>query len=93
MSRGGSIRRRVVVRGIVQGVGYRWSAGRAADQRGVSGWIRNRPDGSVEAVLEGSGDAVESMIEWSRRGPYGAVVEDVEVREETPEGLDGFAVR
>jgi acylphosphatase len=87
----GVIRRRLVVRGVVQGVGYRFSAARAAALRDVSGWIRNRSDGAVEAVLEGRPDAVESMVDWCRRGPPGALVEDVEVHEETPEGISGFS--
>ena len=91
MHREGSIRRRVVVRGVVQGVAYRFSAARAAALRDVSGWVRNRPDASVEAVFEGSPEAVESMIEWCWRGPPGAIVEEVESHGEDPEGLDGFS--
>jgi acylphosphatase len=87
----GTVRRRVVVRGVVQGVGYRFSAARAAGTRGVAGWIRNRGDGSVEAVLEGEPAAVESMVEWCRRGPPHAHVQDVEVFDEEPEGLAGFS--
>jgi acylphosphatase len=79
------------MRGVVQGVGYRFSAARAAALRDVSGWVRNRADGTVEAVLEGSQEAVESMVEWCRRGPPGAIVADVDVREETPEGISGFS--
>ena len=79
------------MRGAVQGVGYRFSAARAAALRDVSGWVRNRADGTVEAVLEGSQEAVESMVEWCRRGPPGALVADVEVHEEPPEGVAGFS--
>ena len=79
------------MRGVVQGVGYRFSAARAAALRDVSGWVRNRADGTVEAVLEGSPEAVESMVEWCRRGPPGAIVADIDVREETPEGIAGFS--
>jgi acylphosphatase len=79
-----------VVRGVVQGVGFRFGAARAAALRDVSGWIRNRPDGAVEAVLEGSPEAVESMVDWCRRGPRAAIVQGVEVRDEPPEGLAGF---
>ena len=79
------------MRGVVQGVGYRFSAARAAALRDVSGWVRNRADGTVEAVLEGSPEAVESMVEWCRRGPPGAIVADIDVREETPEGISGFS--
>jgi acylphosphatase len=87
------IRRRVRVWGRVQGVGYRLSAVSAARSRGLSGWVRNGSDGSVEAVFEGEPDAVEAMERWCERGPRGARVERVESFEEQPEGLDGFDVR
>jgi acylphosphatase len=87
------IRRRIVVRGRVQGVGFRAAAWRAADRRGVAGWVRNMPDGSVEAVFEGEVDAVRSLVEWCREGPRGASVEDVDVFDEAPEGASGFSVR
>lgn len=87
------IGRRVVVRGFVQGVGFRFAAVRAAEARGVSGWVRNRGDGTVEALFEGAADAVESMVEWCREGPRGARVTGVEVFDEHPEGMRGFAVR
>jgi acylphosphatase len=86
-----TVRRRLVVRGLVQGVGYRYSAARAASTRGVEGWARNCADGSVELVLEGDDAAVASMVEWCRRGPPHADVTDVEVHDETPEGLAGFS--
>jgi acylphosphatase len=60
---------------------------------GVSGWVRNRDDGAVEAVFEGDGGGVEALVEYCRRGPGRAVVEDLEVFEEEPEGLSGFQVR
>ena len=84
------IRRRVVVRGVVQGVGFRWSARNRARTGGVSGWIRNRGDGAVEAVFEGECDAVESMVRWCQSGPRGAEVDGVEVFEELPQGMSGF---
>jgi acylphosphatase len=87
------IRRRVVVHGQVQGVFFRDSTRRLAQQRGISGWVTNRADGAVEAVFEGEADAVERLVEFSREGPRGADVESVEVTEEQPEGLSGFAVR
>jgi acylphosphatase len=87
------IRRRVVVHGDVQGVFFRDTARRQAGSRGVSGWVRNCPDGTVEAVFEGDPDAVESMVRFSREGPRGAQVEHVDVSEEEPEGLSGFEVR
>jgi acylphosphatase len=77
----------------VQGVFFRDSTRRLAESRGVSGWVRNNPDGSVEAVFEGEKEAVEAMLEFARRGPRGASVQDVDVREEAPEGLARFEVR
>jgi acylphosphatase len=87
------IRRRVIVRGLVQGVFFRDSARRLAQRHGVSGWVANRADGAVEAVFEGEADAVERLVAYSRKGPRGAEVKSVEVTEEEPEGLAGFAVR
>jgi acylphosphatase len=86
------IRRRVIVRGLVQGVFFRDSTRRLAQRYGVGGWIANRPDGAVEAVFEGEDDAVERLVAFSRKGPRGAQVESVEVKEEEPEGLSGFAI-
>jgi acylphosphatase len=60
---------------------------------GVAGWIRNRPDGAVEAVFEGDPEAVEQLVEFCRRGPSRAEVTSVDVVEEEPEGLSGFEVR
>ncbi len=88
-----SVRRRVIVRGRVQGVFFRDSTRRHATSRGVSGWVANRPDGAVEAVFEGESEAVESLVRFAREGPRGADVEGVEVVEEEPEGLAGFEVR
>jgi acylphosphatase len=87
------VRRRVIVRGFVQGVFFRDSTRRLAQQHGVSGWVANRPDGAVEAVFEGEVDAVERLVAFSRKGPRGAQVESVEVAEEEPEGLTAFNVR
>jgi acylphosphatase len=87
------IRRRVIVHGRVQGVFFRDSMGRLAQQRGVSGWVANRWDGTVEAVLEGDDEAVERLVEFAHQGPRGAQVESVEVFTEEPEGLSGFTVR
>jgi len=86
------IRRRVVVQGVVQGVGFRYSLSRLAGSSGVAGWVRNRRDGTVEAVLEGTPDAVDAVVEWCRRGPRGAVIDDVFVRAEEPEGHAGFRI-
>ena len=88
-----TIRRRVVVQGNVQGVYFRDSAQSEAQSAGVAGWVTNRDDGGVEAVFEGSEDAVNGMVEWCRSGPSSADVEDVDVSEEEPEGLSGFEVR
>ena len=83
----------MVVRGRVQGVFFRDSVRERAQSRGVSGWVRNRSDGAVEAWFEGDVDAVESMVEWSRSGPSRAEVSGVDVEEVEPEGLGGFDVR
>jgi acylphosphatase len=83
--------RRYVISGRVQGVGFRYSLARQAQSRGVAGSAANRPDGTVEAVLEGEPEAVESLVRWCEEGPRGAVVDRVEVSEEQPEGLRGFA--
>lgn len=87
------IRYRVVVWGRVQGVFFRDTVRRAALAAGVAGWIRNNPDGTVEAVLEGERDAVERIVALCRTGPRGAHVERVSVTSESPEGLADFAVR
>jgi acylphosphatase len=87
------IRRRAVVHGRVQGVFFRDTMRRMAQSRGVAGWVTNRPDGTVEAVFEGEPVDVESMLSFSREGPRGAAVERVELIEEEPEGLSGFAIR
>ncbi|MEA2441408.1 MAG: acylphosphatase [Thermoleophilaceae bacterium] len=87
------VRRRVVVRGDVQGVFFRDSTREEADSRSVSGSVTNRSDGAVEAVFEGPPEAVDAMIAFCREGPSRAQVEDVEVTEEQPEGSGGgFAV-
>jgi acylphosphatase len=83
----------VVVHGRVQGVFFRDSARRMAASRGVSGWVRNNPDGTVEAAFEGESDAVEAMVSFCREGPRGAAVERVDVSEEEPQGDAGFRVR
>jgi acylphosphatase len=87
------IRRRVLVRGTVQGVFFRASCQQEARRLGAAGWVTNRPDGSVEAVFEGTDDVVDRLIEWCRVGPPQATVTDVTVSEEEPAGEVGFAVR
>ena len=81
-----------MVHGRVQGVFFRDTVRRRAAERGVAGWVRNRPDGTVEAVFEGDPDAVEALVRFSHEGPRGADVATVEVSEEEPEGLAGFDV-
>jgi acylphosphatase len=90
---GEPVRRRVVVRGNVQGVFFRDSCRREARSRGVTGWVVNRPDGAVEAVFEGEPEAVEALVDWCRHGPRGADVESVDETREDPEGVSGFDVR
>ncbi|MDQ3645238.1 MAG: acylphosphatase [Actinomycetota bacterium] len=88
-----SKRVRVRVSGRVQGVFLRDSVRREAAGHGVAGWVRNCPDGTVEAVFEGAPDAVGELVELCRRGPGQADVEQVDVHEEQPEGLEEFEVR
>jgi acylphosphatase len=77
----------------VQGVFFRDSVRRLAERNGVSGWVRNNWDGSVEGVLEGEPDGVERVVAFMQEGPRGARVDRIEVVDEQPEGLSGFAVR
>ena len=87
------VRRRVIVRGRVQRVFFRDSARERARAHGVGGWIGNRADGAVEAVLEGAPEAVERVVRFMRTGPPRAEVSEVAITEETPEGLRGFEIR
>lgn len=87
------VRRRVIVSGQVQGVFYRDTCRRLASSAGVAGWVRNLPDGGVEAVFEGPDDTVSQLVAWSGRGPDQASVADVAVFDEAPEGLAGFEIR
>lgn len=84
---------RVVVSGHVQGVFFRDTLSREASAAGAGGWVRNREDGTVEAVFEGDPEVVERMIELCRRGSPEAEVSGVEVEEAEPEGVEGFTVR
>ena len=88
-----TIARNVVVSGDVQGVFFRDSARREARRRGVNGWIRNRPDGCVEAHFEGPADGVAALVRWCGEGPRHASVADVRVSDAGPEGFDRFAIR
>ncbi|HUB69785.1 MAG TPA: acylphosphatase [Acidimicrobiales bacterium] len=86
------VRRRLVVKGRVQGVWYRGSCADEAKRIGVSGWARNLPDGTVEVVAEGDNDAVDRLVQWCSQGPPSAVVIGLDQHEERPEGLSGFLV-
>jgi acylphosphatase len=77
----------------VQGVFFRDTLRRLAEQHGVAGWARNTPEGTVETVLEGERDAVDRVVDFALLGPEGALVERVEMTEEPPEGLRGFLIR
>ena len=88
-----SVRVHVFVEGRVQGVWFRDSTFREADRLGIGGWVRNLPDGRVEAVYEGTPEAVEEMLSWTRRGPERALVTDVETLDEPPRGEQGFFVK
>jgi acylphosphatase len=81
------VARRVLVSGRVQGVGFRFFVEEAARREGVRGWVRNLPDGRVEALFEGDDDAVTRVVQKVHRGPGGARVATVDVLEEPPEGL------
>lgn len=89
----GVVARRVVVSGRVQGVWFRESCRREADAAGVHGWVRNNPDGTVEALLEGDERAVRRVIDWMHIGPPLARVTAVDVSEQHPSGVRGFTVR
>ena len=87
------VRYRVLISGRVQGVFFRDACRRVARDHGVAGWVRNLPDGQVEAVFEGRPEDVDRLVAWARRGPSRAAVADVAVRAEPPEGLDTFLIR
>lgn len=88
------VARQIRVSGRVQGVGYRASLQHEASRRGVSGWVRNRSDGTVEALLQGPQAAVEAVIAWARRGPPGARVEDLDDSAAEPDAAHArFALR
>ncbi len=88
----GTVRARVIVSGRVQGVFFRDSTQRQATRLGVRGWVRNRPDGTVEAAMEGSRHAVGELIDWCRTGPPRAAVTGVEIIDEPPRGETSFRI-
>jgi acylphosphatase len=87
------VRRRATAHGQVQGVFFRDGVRRLAERHGVSGWVRNNWDGTVEAVFEGDEEAVERLVSFMGEGPRGARVDRLEVKDEQPEGLTSFEVR
>jgi len=87
------VRKRVIVSGDVHGVYFRDTCRRVAVTERVRGWVRNLPDGTVEAAFEGEPEAVARMVEWAKHGPPTALVEAVDVYEEEPENLAHFEIR
>ena len=88
------VTRQIRVSGIVQGVGYRAAMRQQARSLGVTGWVRNRADGSVEALAHGTPAAVEALVAWARRGPPAARVADVRISEAAAEDAPaGFELR
>jgi acylphosphatase len=90
---GATTRRRMLVRGRVQGVFFRAACQARALELGVAGWARNLDDGRVEVVAEGDADAVAALAAWCRAGPPRALVTTVDETLEVPEGLTGFRAR
>ncbi len=84
---------RVIVSGQVQGVGFRYHTRRVADRLGVTGWVRNLPDGTVEVEAEGDEKSVEDLVAWLADGPAGAQVRHNRVTEMDPTGGSGFDIR
>ena len=90
---GDRVARRVEVSGRVQGVFFRDSCREEAAAAGIAGWVRNTPQGTVEAWFEGAPEQVDRLVDWCRHGPRQADVDDVSVHEEAPTGAEGFGVR
>jgi len=88
-----SVRVRVFVEAWVQGVSFRYHTIQEATRLGICGWVRNLPDGRVEAVYEGPRDAVEEILAWTRHGPRWAHVTGMSIHDEEPKGERGFGVR
>ena len=87
------VRYRVLISGRVQGVFFRDTCRRLAEQHGVTGWVRNLPDGRVEAVFEGPAEGVRRLVDWAHTGPRLATVEAVALQSEPPEGLAAFHIK
>jgi acylphosphatase len=87
------VTKRLIVRGRVQGVGFRYSMVQEARELGLRGWVRNRRDGTVEAVIHGPRDEVQHLVEWTERGPDGAQVKDIEITDSDETGLPPFETR
>ena len=83
----------VRITGTVQMVSFRYYTKSEADLLGLNGWIKNNPDGSVEAVFEGEEDNIKKIIEFCKKGPSSATIKSADIKEETPENLNGFGIR
>jgi acylphosphatase len=88
-----TVTKHLAISGRVQGVGFRFYMERKARELGVFGWVRNRRDGSVEALAQGAAESVDALIAWARRGPPGARVADLQVEAAAQEALAGFELR
>jgi len=84
--------RRYIVKGRVQGVGFRYFTHQIAQELGVRGWVKNLPNGTVEVYAEGDEDPIEQLLTGIKKGPSLGFVEDVEVGEVEPEGYRGFSI-
>jgi acylphosphatase len=87
------VARHLQITGRVQGVGFRYSMQHEAARLGVNGWVRNRRDGSVEALVQGNAEAIAAITDWARRGPPGAQVASLTVSEAAPETAKSFELR
>ncbi len=87
------VARHLQITGRVQGVGFRYSMQHEAARLGVNGWVRNRRDGSVEALVQGRAEAIAAITDWARRGPPGAQVASLTVSEAVPETATSFEFR
>ena len=83
----------VRIAGTVQMVSFRYYTKYEADLLGLNGWVKNNPDGKVEAVFEGEEDKIKKITEFCKKGPSSATIEDVKITEETPENIKGFGIR